>query len=376
MSNGLSRRDEPRTALEEAIWQMDRTYEETADDFCALARNLGESATISPRHLRRLASGERSGTTPATRRVLQVMFGRSIRELLVPYSPREDDVETVARRSPDLPDPGDAKELLQMAAQRARKFALVAGQTPLTDETMEQVQEVVRALALAYPKQPLPGIMGELVDTQDTLFSLLEHRPRPGHARDLYLLAGVVGGLLAKASHDLADPNAALTQARTAFVCADQAEHPGLRAWIRGLQSLISYWAGRPHDAVRYAQAGVEFARSTTAVWLPVSEARGWAVLGNAPEALAALQRAEDAWDSVQPDELDALAGLCTFGRTRQLYYSADTSRGYLRILMPPRTIRHRQSLHIKTRPTLSGRLVIKLDHTPISLSRAWREAN
>ncbi|MGH3327733.1 MAG: hypothetical protein ACRDPT_08080 [Streptomycetales bacterium] len=34
-----------------------------------------------------------------------------------------------------------------------------------------------------------------------------------------YLLAGVVCGMLAKASHDLGDTRAALTQARTAYVC-------------------------------------------------------------------------------------------------------------------------------------------------------------
>jgi hypothetical protein len=54
-----------------------------------------------------------------------------------------------------------------------------------------------------------------------------------------------VGGLLAKASHDLAEPYAAMAQARTAYLCADNTDHDGLRAWLRGLQSLIAYWAGR-----------------------------------------------------------------------------------------------------------------------------------
>jgi hypothetical protein len=323
VSNSTGRREEPRTVLEDAVRRMDRTYDELAADFCALARNLGETATISSRHLRRLASGERCGTTPATRRVLQVMFGRQISDLLALYAPPS--VEIVNYPPLNLAEPSDAKEMLYVAAQRARKFALVAGQSPLTAETMEQIQEDVHSLALAYPREPLPRITGQLVDTQDTLFSLLERRPRPAHARELYLLSGVIGGLLAKASHDLADPGTALTQARTAYICAEQADHPGLRAWIRGLQSLISYWAGRPQDAVRYAQAGAEFAGNTTAVWLPASEARGWAVLGNDEAAQAAMHCAEDAWPDVKPDELDALGGICTFGRTRQLYYAADT---------------------------------------------------
>src|SRR5690606_10542126 len=136
----------------------------------------------------------------------------------------------------------------------------------------------------------------------------------------------VVGGMLAKASHDLAEPHAAMTQARTAFLCADNADHNGLRAWLRGLQSLVSYWAGRPQESVRYAQQGAAFSPgNSTTVWLPMNEARAWAALGNADKARAAILRAEEAWDEVQPDDLDELGGMCTFTRSRQLYYAAES---------------------------------------------------
>jgi hypothetical protein len=218
-------------------------------------------------------------------------------------------------------------EVLDMAASRARAFALAA-QTGLGSEAMEQVYDDVRHVAKAYPQRPLPEILGQLVETQDLVFALLESRQRPEHLRQLYFLGGVTGGLLAKASHDLGNPHAALTQARTAFLCADNADHHGLRAWVRGLQSLVSYWAGNPHDSVRYAQLGAgyaEQANSTTSVWLPVSEARAWAALGNADATRAALERAENAWATVvEGDDLDEMGGLCTFGRNRQLYYAAD----------------------------------------------------
>src|SRR6266545_4759054 len=78
---------EPRTLLEHLLWQHDRTYEELANDFLVTAEATGERATITARHLGRLARGERSGasTTPATRRLLQKMFNRSIDELLGPW---------------------------------------------------------------------------------------------------------------------------------------------------------------------------------------------------------------------------------------------------------------------------------------------------
>ena len=37
-----------------------------------------------------------------------------------------------------------------------------------------------------------------------------------------------------------------MTHARTALLCANNAEHPSLASWVRGLQSLVTYWAQRP----------------------------------------------------------------------------------------------------------------------------------
>ncbi|MGH3916811.1 MAG: hypothetical protein ACRDTC_25890 [Pseudonocardiaceae bacterium] len=197
----------------------------------------------------------------------------------------------------------------------------------LSDESLELVYEDVRDLARAYPLRPLQEILGHIVSCQDTVFSLLERPQRPTHARRLYFLSAVLGGLLAKAAHDMGDSHAALTQSRTAWLCAEQADHDGLRGWICGLQSLVSYWARRPHDSIRYAQRGATYAqqsRSTTTVWLPASEARAWAALGNGEQAREAIERAEQAGDQVRPDELDEMGGIATFSRPRQLYFAAD----------------------------------------------------
>lgn len=311
-----------RTLLELLLWREDATYEEVVNRFERVAAQCGERATLTSRHLRRLASGGRAGTTPVTRRVLQVMFGQPIDVLL-----SAPDSETL---------PGDVaptervlattdKEMLTMAAQRARKFALSSSTGALPGETLDQLYDDVAQLSVTYQQRPVAEFLGDLVQTQDDLFTLLEGRQPPRQTRQLLLLAGVTSGLLAKVSHDFADPHAALTQSRTAFLCADNADHNGLRAWIRGLQSLISYWAGRYHEAVRYAREGASHSSAnTTSVWLPVSEARAWSALGNAHEARAAIQRSLDARDRVQPDELDELGGLCTFSYARQLYYTAD----------------------------------------------------
>lgn len=322
----MAGRHTPRTVLEELLRQQDRTYEEIARDFETVAQQLGEhGVSISARHLRRLASGERTGTTPATRRVLQAMLNRKMDELLQPWpggEPAEDESRASQRSS------GPARlEILAAAAQRAHGFALLT-QTTVTGELMEQLYDDVSQLARMYSSQPLPEILGRLATTQDILFRLLKAWQTPACARQLYFLAAVISSLLARASHDLGDPYAALTQARTGFLCADRADHDGLRAMIRGWQTIITHWANRPHDAVRYAQSGVQFAQAagnTTLVWLPAVEARAWARLGNDARACELVERAERMRDQVRPDELDDLGGLCTFDRSRQLYTAADT---------------------------------------------------
>ncbi len=232
----------------------------------------------------------------------------------------------MARQAPTFRSPSTERELLALAEYRARTFAAAGPRAQVTGEMMDGLHLTVARLAVAYQKQPLSTVLEPLVRAQDTIFSLLEARQTPATTRRLLILASVASGLLARVCHDRADPQSALTHSRTAFICADHADHNGMRAWIRGLQSLISYWAGCTHDAVRYAQQGaMHRTTSTASVWLPVGEARAWAVLGNTARTLDAIQRAELAREAVKEDEIDDFGGLCTFSDNRQLYYTAES---------------------------------------------------
>jgi hypothetical protein len=218
---------QPRTLLEALVRERQLSWDEAADLVVRTARKQEDiSVSLSGRHLGRLARNERSGTrpNPATRRALQYTFDRPVDELLAPYIPGNLTI-------PDGPKNGaETSEVLTVAADRARRF-MVSLQT-LSDESLQLIHDEVRDLVCAYPTRPLPEILGHLVSGQQTVFSLLERPQRPAHARQLYFLSAVLGGLLAKASHDLADPHAALSQSRTAWLCAEQADHHGLRAWI------------------------------------------------------------------------------------------------------------------------------------------------
>jgi hypothetical protein len=165
-----------------------------------------------------------------------------------------------------------------------------------------------------------------LVATQDRAFTLLEGRQRPEQSRDLYLLAGITCGLMAYASHDMGATHDAMTQARNGYACADNAGHDGLRAWIRGIQALITYYSGRLEDSLRYAQLGADAAtrtRGSAGIWLMSSEARALAALNRLDEARLILDRATEARDQAEPDELDSLGGICAFSQPRQLAYAA-----------------------------------------------------
>lgn len=319
---------EPRTLLEHLIREQDRTYQEVVDEFERIARDLGErGVSISVRHLRRLARAERTGgtgATPVIRRVLTAQFNYPAKELLEPFAQGE--AVGLVSVGPALPTVDTQKEALVAAAKRAKEFWSVE-RTAMHNEMMEQVSADVSELASAYMRQPLSEILGSLLETQEDVFSRLEKRQKPDHARQLHVLSTVLGGMLANASHDLADPGTALSQARMAFMSAEQANDNGLRAWIRGMQSLITFRAGQPLKAIEYAQQGALFAEgtgSTLAVWLPASEARAWGKLGNASKAREAIERAERAWDQVRPNDLDEFGGICSTNRSEQLYYAAD----------------------------------------------------
>jgi tetratricopeptide (TPR) repeat protein len=206
------------------------------------------------------------------------------------------------------------------------RFGVSADASNVGPDSLGLLKAEVGRLAAAYPQQPLPMLIGDVVSLQDQIFTLLEGRQRPRETRDLYIIGGLASGMLAKAAHDFGDPYTAMTHARTAMLCAKNAEHSALIAWVCGLQSLITYWADRPRDALQYAQVGMDLSDShgTARVWLASLEARAWSALGNATESQRAIERAIEMREHLTASDLDELGGICNFSRARQLYYAAD----------------------------------------------------
>ncbi len=323
----MADQESPRTRLEQLLRQRHVTLEEFRKDY---QRTAG--TPLSERQAYRWVAGEVRGLPyPKAQATLEQLFNEPVARLFGPPYGIEA-LRPARRHDGAAPDRGSARtdwegQVIAMSADRARDFLTRIEASNVGAETLDQLIDDVRRLVIAYPQQPLPTLLGDLVDTQDRAFGLLEGRQRPEQTRDLYLIAGIACGLMAKASHDFGAPHDAMTHARTGYACADNAGHDGLRAWTRGLQAQITYWSGRLEDSVRYAQLGAEAAtrsRGTAGVWLASSEARSLAALNRLEDAHTALGRATEARDRAQPDELDSLGGVCTFSRPRQLYYAAD----------------------------------------------------
>ena len=322
----MSDDDRPQTRLEQVLRQQHWTVR----TFLRHYREASGEELSERQAYRWLAGDVRKLPYPHARAALEQLFGEPASRLFGPphgvaATPRAEQVQE--RRGGHATDDWEDR-LVATAADRARGFLARIEVSNVGHGTLDHLVDAVRRLVRDSDKlYDTVDVLVEIADTQAQVFALLDGRQRPSQARDLSLLAGISSGLVAKASHDLGSPHDALTQARVAYACADNAGHDGLRARTRGLQLLISYWAGRFTDSLRFAELGAAAAdrtRGSAAIWLLNGKARTRAARGRLDEAHAAIDHAGDLRERVELDELDHFGGTCTFGRSRQLYYAAD----------------------------------------------------
>ncbi|MEV7866913.1 hypothetical protein AB0P17_12575 [Streptomyces sp. NPDC088124] len=334
-----------RSLIDEMGWKDYRTF---IDQYQRAAQRLAEKVrdpslathTVSDRTFERWYSGRVTPQNEA-RRILAHLFVRPIHELLseapakapAPVADKnfgEFNVpNTHVGAAPGAERDGMGRQAV-VAARRAIEFAMGTQKKDAGRDTLDYLQGEVRRIAEIHLRVPVGAVLDDLVYVQDLTFRLLESgQVKPSQARDLYLLAAMQSGMLAKACHDLGDPQSAMMQARTASVCAEQAEHQPMKAWVRGLQSAISYWAKRPGDAFHYARQGIEISTNlcgSVTVWLAAQEARAAGLLGDAGTVQAATRRADELRQHVQQDDLDALGGNFFFPEGRQTFFDVEAN--------------------------------------------------
>src|SRR2546423_7103548 len=210
------------------------TYQRFRHQFELAAQELAEeerdprvrTVNVAQRTFRNWSSGQVKTLPQADQcRVLERLFNRPVKELFAKVSdasvlaePQESGL-VLPSRSLEVVHaaPGqDLKGQLEMAARRSQRFGAFAEASGVGSNTIENIQFELQRLATDYTQKPLALILGDLIDVQNETFQYLENRQRPEQARELYLLAAIGTGMLAKASHDLGDPRSAMTHARTA----------------------------------------------------------------------------------------------------------------------------------------------------------------
>lgn len=223
-----------------------------------------------------------------------------------------------------------AEEMLMAAAGESAQFLSWAESTNVGELTVEQMHSDVRRVAHSYLKAPTAPLFARTKALRDRAFTLLSGHQDPRHTRELYAAAGWSLTMLAWMSVDLGHPDAAEQHARTAWLCAQRADHDALRAWVRATQHTAAFWQDDYTAAATYAADGLQYTNTGTAeLFLSTTLALDLARVGDAEHATTALRRAHDIAGSVQRLE-DELAGpfTCTVDRAGSLWSDTHLALG------------------------------------------------
>jgi tetratricopeptide (TPR) repeat protein len=214
---------------------------------------------------------------------------------------------------------GSEEEIVMAAADQSAEFGAWAEGTNSGPVTLEQLHDQVRQLA---NRHTTPAVLfHRALAIRNQTFDLLEGHQQPSQSRDLYAVAGWLCALLSLASNDLGHYDAAEIQARTAWLCAEVADHNNLRAWARVVQANAAFWRGDVLRAAQLAENGLQYARTgTVAIQLACIRAANLAQLGRTDEATTALQQVHDGRERLS--SIDEIGGALSCPPLRQYGYT------------------------------------------------------
>jgi len=207
----------------------------------------------------------------------------------------------------DLP----LSHVMATLAEESLDFGEWADTSNIGDATLENYAAQVRRLARDYQYAPPYPLLMETKRLRDRVFAKLQGHQRPGQTRDLYLIGAQVCGLLAWMAGDMSYYRAADAHAWTGWVCAEQANHDGARAWVRVTQSKLAYWDSRFIESAQFAEDGLRYnCPDSGQVMAALFHARALARLGRSQDAEDALGQARDRLERAGPDEVGGLWGV------------------------------------------------------------------
>ncbi len=199
------------------------------------------------------------------------------------------------------------EQVVIVAAEESQEFGEWVVMSEVADATIEQYTAQVQRLARDFDfgrEAPL-ALLLQTRRLRDRVASRLHGHQHLQQARDLYLVAAQVCGLLAWISGDVGNYRAAETHAWTAWMCAEEAEHDGARAWVRVTQSKLAYWDGRYIESAGLAEDGFSYpCPDSGRTFLALFQARALAQAGRRGEADQALIRAQTEREQAKAPDL------------------------------------------------------------------------
>ncbi|WP_301125997.1 hypothetical protein [Streptomyces cacaoi] len=265
--------------------QFRRAYEKAAREVAAAVDASFGTATVEEQTFRRWTSG-RVRTLPncPAPQVLEYMFGYSVRTLL--RAPEEGSTAPVGKAC----TLNESEDLLMTARDAATHAGDAASNVP--DMTLDQLDDDVAALARGYHRTPPFEVYRRAKELLSIAQSLLEKTQVLRQRQRAYLAAGRSASLLSAIAFDLGSLPAAVSLSRTAALYGQVIEHGPLQAYAHGALAFITFWGGRPSDAVRLVKTAQQFGGlgDTARRRLAVIEGRAQGHLGNHAAAQRAVQ--------------------------------------------------------------------------------------
>jgi hypothetical protein len=189
---------------------------------------------------------------------------------------------------------------------------------------IEQLRaEVAQASVAFMTAEPVPALL-EMRQLRNRIYAILDQRIYPSDTTELYLLSGVLSGLMAVAVSDLGFPQSAEELTRAGWAYATVIDHRPLMAHLRLLLAGIACWQ-RPRQARELAAGGLRYlADGPNAAQLYLQHARASARLGDHDAARQAVAAADDAREREHHDELLDIGGEFGFSRATQDYMTGS----------------------------------------------------
>ena len=216
------------------------------------------------------------------------------------------------------------------AGDESIELLSLAEESNVGDLTVEQLHADLLRIAQNYLHTPIRPhfVRGRAI--RDRAFRLLAGRQSPTQSRDLYAAAGWAITLLAWMSVDLGRPDVAERHTRTAWACAEAADHDVLRAWIRATQHTAAFWQDDFAGAAEYAQDGLRYATGTSALFLASAASVDLARSGR-PDLAREMLRKAGRLSVTAADSEPGGVFLCTAERAEGIWSDAYLALGEAR---------------------------------------------